>query len=105
VRLVAAKTKKHRALIMGALALAAAGAPALTVLRDSGPTAAAQCLAAFGSLNNGVCLDGPSDNGGTGSQQAGSPWVGIGPTANGNGPGISTSPLFPGQTISAPLGP
>jgi hypothetical protein len=105
VRLVVAKTKKHRVLILGALALAAAGAPALAAFGDSRPTAVAQCLAAFGSLTNGTCLDAPSDNAGAGSPSCGIPAVGIGPSANGNGPGISTSPLFPGQTINVPMGP
>ena len=61
----------------------------------------AQCRAAFGSLNDGVCLDQPSGGGTNGSGPAA---VGVGPTDNG-GTGISTSPLFPGQTFNVPLGP
>lgn len=64
----------------------------------------AQCRAFLGSRNDGVCLDGPSGQPGGVSTQPGIPWVGIGPTDNG-GPGISTGPLFPGQTINVPLAP
>jgi hypothetical protein len=94
-----------RAVVVGALALVAAGFSALAMFGtpDSGPVAVAQCLTAFGSLNNGVCLDAPSDAGG--SPSAGIPPVGIGPSANGIGPGISTGPLFPGQTFNLPVAP
>jgi hypothetical protein len=102
---VATNTKKHRALILVALALSAAGAPAPAVFGHPGPASIAQCRAAFGSLNNGLCLDPPPDDAGAGSPSAGTPPVGIGPSANGNGAGISTGPLFPGQTINTPLGP
>ena len=94
-----------RAVVVGGLALVAAGSSALAVFGppDSGPIAMAQCLAAFGSLNNGVCLNAPSDVGD--SPSAGIPPVGIGPSANGIGPGISTGPLFPGQTFNLPVAP
>ena len=82
------------------MAIVAAGATTLAAFSapDTGGRAVAQCRAVFGSLNNGTCLDGPSDPG-----TAGIPAFGIGPTDN--GPGISTGPLFPGQTINTPVGP
>ncbi len=85
-------------MIVGGLALAAAVVPAFV---GGNERVEAKCLSAFGSLNGGVCLDQPS---GGGTSGAGVPSVGIGPTQNG-GPGISTSPLFPGQTINVPLAP
>jgi hypothetical protein len=95
---------KHRALVAGALVFAAAAVPAFAALRsaESTGTPVGQCRAAFGSLNGGLCLDGPADSP---DGSAGIPSVGIGPTQGGNGPGISTSPLFPGQSINVPLGP
>jgi hypothetical protein len=47
-------------------------------------------------MNDGVCLDQPSNTG--------LPAVAIEPTDNG-APGISTGPLLPGQTINIPLAP
>jgi hypothetical protein len=83
-----------RALLLGALAVA----PVLAVIAVAGPepTASAQCTAVFGSLNDGVCLDDPAP-----APTPGSPSFNVG----GPGQGITTSPLFPGQTISVPLGP
>jgi hypothetical protein len=84
--------------------------------------AEAQCLAFFGSRNDGTCLD---QKPGTAQSQGGAiqgpppaaapaagaqpvtggvPPVAIGPGQNG-GTGISTGPLFPGQTINQPLTP
>jgi hypothetical protein len=87
-----------RALVVGALALAAAMAPAFVVLETAGGSAVAQCRAYFGSTVNGTCIDGPSDS------PPGAPPINIG-TVDGGGAGISTGPLFPGQTINTPLGP
>ena len=82
-----------RVVILSGLAIAAAVGPALA----SGPDRVdAQCLATFGSLNDGICLDGPS------APAPQFPAFGIGPTDNG-GPGFSTSPLLPGQTIDIPV--
>ncbi|MCW2652973.1 MAG: hypothetical protein QOE41_4767 [Mycobacterium sp.] len=81
--------------VVGGLALAAA----IPAFVGGTQRVHAQCRAMFGSLNDGVCLDQPSD-----AATGGILPVGIGPTDSG-GPGISTSPLFPGQTINVPLGP
>jgi hypothetical protein len=93
--------RRRRALILGALALAAAGVPAFTAASTWGSsTAVADCRAVFGSMNDGVCLDGPSNA----PPPPGTPAFGIGPTDEG-GPGISSTPLFPGQTIQFPVAP
>jgi hypothetical protein len=86
-----------KALVIGALALAGAMSPVFVALETSGGTAVAQCRAYFGSRVNGTCIDGPSDS------PPGTPPISIGPT-DGGGAGISTGPLFPGQTITTPLG-
>ena len=82
-----------RALLLGALA----AAPALAIIAMAGPeaTVSAQCTAVFGSLNDGVCLDQPAP-----APPPGSPSFDVG----GPGQGITTSPLFPGQTISVRRG-
>lgn len=81
--------------IVGGLALAAA----IPAFVGGTQRVDAQCRAVFGSVNDGFCLDQPSED-----ATGGIPSVGIGPT-DGGGPGLSTSPLFPGQTINLPLGP
>jgi hypothetical protein len=86
-----------RLVILAGLAIAVAFFPATV----GGPDRVdAQCLATFGSRDDGVCLDQPAAPA-PGAQS--SPSFGIGPTDNG-GQGISSSPLFPGQTIQMPLG-
>ncbi|HZA10855.1 DUF7155 family protein [Mycobacterium sp.] len=87
-----------RAVIVGAFALAAVAAPAVAASTVDSGSAVAHCRAYLGSRGDGICIDGPSDG-----APAGVPSAGIGPTPNGGGPGISTSPLFPGQTINTPL--
>ena len=85
-------SRATRLLVLGGLAVTAV-APALV----GGPDRVdAQCLATLGSRNDGICLDGPS------APAPGFPAFGVGPT-DGGGPGISSSPLFPGQTIEMPL--
>jgi hypothetical protein len=83
-------------LVLTGIAAAAAVGPALA----SGPDRVdAQCRATFGSRNDGICLDGPT------IPPPDFPFLNLGPT-NGAGPGITSGPLFPGQTIggSVPLG-
>jgi hypothetical protein len=87
------KNRLRRLTIVGGLLCVAAAVPALG---GGVERVEAQCTAVFGSLNDGVCLDQPSN--------PGSPSVAIGPTDNG-APGISTGPLLPGQTINIPLAP
>jgi hypothetical protein len=83
-------------LVLTGIAVAVAIGPVLA----GGPGSAdAQCRATFGSRNDGICLDGPSN------PPPDFPFFNLGPT-NGGGPGITSGPLFPGQTIggSVPLG-
>jgi hypothetical protein len=85
-----------RLVIVGGLAITAAVFSATV----GGPDRVeAQCLATFGSRNDGVCLDQPA---GPAPGAGSSPSFGVGPT-DGGGAGISSSPLFPGQTIQTPL--
>jgi hypothetical protein len=116
VKPIVGGVKKYGALILGASALGASAAVLVGGLGHPGAVTVAQCRAAFGSLNGGMCLDPPPGNSGAGvgspsggvpagSPSVGVPSVGIGPSADGNGPGISTSPLFPGQTFNVPLAP
>jgi hypothetical protein len=82
-----------RLVILGGLAIAAA----VGLTLGGGPDSVdAGCLATFGSRNDGICLDGPS------APAPDFPSFGVGPT-DGGGPGISSSPLLPGQTIEMPL--
>ena len=110
--------------MVGGLALAAIAPLCVGGALVGGATRVdARCLSAFGSLNGGMCLDQPSGGSvpgagappgagvppgpgvpGSGVPSVGVPSVAIGPTDNG-GPGISTSPLFPGQTFNIPLAP
>jgi hypothetical protein len=68
--------------------------------------AEADCRAYFGARNDANCLDvapgTAQSTGGAFSRPV--PPVVIGPSQNG-GAGISTGPLFPGQTINQPLTP
>jgi len=86
-------TRVWRVVILSALAVAAAVGPALAGGADR---IDAQCLATFGSRNDGICLDGPS------APAPDFPSFVVGPT-DGSGPGLSTSPLFPGQTVNIPV--
>jgi hypothetical protein len=83
-----------RLLILGGLVAVIALGP---VLGSAPDRVDAKSLAVFGSRNDGICLDGPS------APAPDSPSFGVGRT-DGGGAGISSSPLFPGQTIQMPLG-
>ena len=85
----------------GALA-AALVAPALAVLGTSATaTAEGPCLAWFGSRDNGVCMGYSSGN----PTYIGTPALGVWGPGYGNGLGITTGPLLPGQTITQGLSP
>ncbi len=75
----------------GLVAVAAVG----SAVQGAPDRVEAQCLATFGSRNDGICLDGPS------APAPEVPSLGIGPT--GDGPGLTTGPLLPGQTINIPV--
>lgn len=81
----------RRVVLLGGL-VAAAGLTAIATSPAPVADISAQCRSAFGSLNDGTCLDGPS------APAPQFPSFGVGPTDNG-GSGLTTGPLFPGQTI------
>ena len=95
-----ASKKTRQVIAISAFALAAAAAPviAATTLSTSAPEnfqAGPACLAWFGNQEDGKCLS--YSNGQTSS--IGTPDIGIG-GSEGNGIGISTGPLLPGQTFT-----
>jgi hypothetical protein len=85
----------QRVVFLGGL-VAAAGLTAIATSPAPVTDNGAQCRSAFGSLNDGTCLDGPS------APARQFPPVGVGSTDNG-GPGLTTGPLLPGQTIDVPM--
>lgn len=100
-----AKNHRRRIAVAGALAAAALSVPVLAVL-GSGPSAThsaeGQCLAWFGSRDDGICM-GYSNGTPT---YIGTPSIGIWGPGYGNnipGMGITTGPLLPGQTITKGL--
>ena len=93
----------HRAVVAGGLAFAALTVPAVAALSapDSTATATGDCLAWFGSRDDGICM-GYSNGTPT---YIGTPQLGIYGPGYGNGLGITTGPLLPGQTITKGLTP
>ena len=93
----------RRIAVIGAFAVAAIAAPTYAALSTPAATSTpqAQCLAWLGSMNDGICIS-YSNSTGAGSTGFGSPGISVGGPNSGN-PGISTGPLFPGQTINIPL--
>jgi hypothetical protein len=93
----------HRAVVAGGLAFAALTVPAVAALSapDSTATATGDCLAWFGSRDDGICM-GYSNGTPT---YIGTPQLGIYGPGYGNGLGITTGPLLPGQTITQGLTP
>ncbi len=97
-----ASVSRGRLAVAGALAAAALAAPALAVLGTSA-TASAEgpCLAWFGSRDEGMCM-GYSNGSPT---YIGTPALGVWGPGYGNGLGITTGPLLPGQTITQGIRP
>lgn len=94
---------RGRLLAAGALAAAAIAVPVLAAVGSAGPdvSATGQCLAWFGSRDDGICM-GYSNGTPT---YIGTPNLGVWGPGYGNGLGISTGPLMPGTTINQGLGP
>ncbi|SEH74222.1 hypothetical protein SAMN04489835_3534 [Mycolicibacterium rutilum] len=92
----------RRIIAAGAFAVAAVAAPfAASVLSDASDVQAGPaCLAWFGNKEDGKCLSYSNGNG----VNVGTPDLGVyGPNSSnvpGGGVGVSTGPLFPGQTWS-----
>lgn len=94
-------SRARRIVAAGAFAVAAVAAPfAASVLAAgaSGTQAGPACLAWFGNKEDGKCLSYSNGNG----VNVGTPDLGVyGPNSSnvpGGGIGVSTGPLFPGQT-------
>jgi hypothetical protein len=85
-------TRVWRVVILGGMVAASVIGPALAGGVDQ---VDAQCRAYFGSRNDGICIDGPDQ------PTPNFPFIGVGPT--GNGPGLTTGPLLPGQTIGGQI--
>ncbi|MFN8088970.1 MAG: hypothetical protein U0R81_08385 [Mycobacterium sp.] len=98
-----ANNRARRIAVVGALA-AAAALPALAALTatttPTTDTATGNCLAWFGSRDDGQCLSYSNGQGGS----IGTPGVAVGGSNTNGGLGVSTGPLMPGQTISIPMG-
>lgn len=92
-------TAKLRVLAAGVLAGAAVALPVLATAPTA--SAAGQCLAWFGSRDDGQCLS--YSNGSP--TVIGSPQLGVFGPGYGNGIGVTTGPLLPGQTINQGLNP
>lgn len=99
-----ANTARRRLAVAGGLAVAAVAAPILVALGSTGPvttSAEGNCLAWFGSRDDGICM-GYSNGTPT---YIGTPQVGIYGPGYGNGLGITTGPLLPGTTINQGINP
>ena len=90
----------RRVAVAGAFVVAALAVPGLANPVDSAVVAATgDCLAWFGSRDDGICIGYSSGNG----INAGTPQIGVfGPDY---GLGVVTGPLVPGTTISEGISP
>jgi hypothetical protein len=95
-------TRTRRFVAVGAFVVAAAAAPAfiatMTPQSAGEVSAAPACLAWFGNKEDGKCLS--YSNNGNGY----APSFSIGPQGTGQNGGLTTGPLFPGQTINQGIG-
>ncbi len=94
----------RRIAVAGGLAIAATAVPVVIGMAasDSGVTTAeGDCLAWFGSRGEGICMGYSNGN----PTYIGTPQVGIWGPGYGNGLGLSTGPLLPGQTITQGINP
>ena len=94
-----------RLVTAGALAVAAVAAPIAVAFSGvaAQSTAGPRCLAHIGNLEDNVCAGYSNGNG----INVGTPGIGVyGPNAGsypGGGIGVTTGPLLPGQTWTAPI--
>ncbi|MCB1288240.1 MAG: hypothetical protein KDB47_11180 [Mycobacterium sp.] len=99
-----ANTRLRRFAVAGGLAVAALALPALAAVGGTGTpqtSAEGQCLAWFGSRGDGICMGYSNGN----PTYIGTPYLGVFGPGYGNGLGITTGPLLPGQTITEGLSP
>ena len=97
-------TSNVRWVAAGALAVAALAGSVVTALGTAAVpevTATGQCLAWLGSRDDGKCI-GYSNGSPT---MIGTPNVGVWGPGYGNGLGVTTGPLLPGQTINQGINP
>lgn len=90
-----------RVAALAVLAGAAVAAPFLAATAEVSTSATGQCLAWFGSRDDGQCI-GYSNGAPT---LIGTPNLGVWGPGYGNGLGITSGPLLPGQTINQGLSP
>lgn len=93
-----ANMKLRRVAATGGLVLAAM---ALSVTAVPTASATGECLAWFGSRDDGVCVGYSNGN----PTYIGTPALGVWGPGYGNGLGITTGPLLPGQTITQGINP
>lgn len=95
-------TRAKKVLVAGAFVAAALAGPVVAALGHSATpqvSATGKCLAWFGSRDDGQCM-GYSNGSGT---TIGTPAFGV--NGQGNGLGMSTGPLMPGQTFNQGITP
>jgi len=88
---------------IAAALVVAVSAPLLAAVAASDPpivSATGDCLAWFGSRGDGICMGYSMGNG----INAGTPDIGVFGPGYGNGLGITSGPLLPGQTFNVPIG-
>ena len=101
---MAHSTSRVRRLTVAAVLAAALSVPVLASLAASGESAhsaTGECLAWFGSRGDGICMGYSTGYG----VNIGTPDIGIYGPGYGNGLGITSGPLLPGQTISQGITP
>lgn len=102
--MTSASRSLRRVIAAGGLALAALTVPAIASLAapDNTTTATGNCLAWFGSRDDGQCIGYSNGN----PTFIGTPSWGVwGPGYGNNIPGMSSGPLLPGTTISQGINP
>lgn len=93
----------RRALVAGGLAIAALTVPAVVALSapEAATTATGNCLAWFGSRDDGQCIGWSNGN----PTFIGTPNGYMFPGYGNNLPGMSSGPLMPGQTFTQSVSP
>ena len=101
-RITVAHSRMHSWRIAGALVVAVSAPLLAAVAAADRPivSATGECLAWFSSRGNDICMGYSMGNG----ISAGTPDIGIFGPGYGNGLGITTGPLLPGQTFTVPIG-
>ena len=87
--------------VAGALAAAVGAAVIAALGATSTVTATGECLAWFGSRDDGICMGYSNGN----PTYIGTPALGVWGPGYGGGLGITTGPLLPGQTITQGISP